>query len=230
MKSALIASGFIQTSGKFVSSLPPETSFTTLDGPTSTQATSTPVNSGSPSSVKTIYVTKTTTYITTLTPTVAQGALTIAGISSMINGARGGELWISDYNLNFLYPRTTWDVCSGGNFAVIGAATPKPKHFSDIPQHVSFFSPLTSGPTHLSSCVYTNTAAPDDGDGGTLSCQGTAFPCVIATNPTLGCGPDALIGWDTYVKPLIRCEMSGPTTTVLTKTFVAVETSTTTIE
>jgi hypothetical protein len=154
----------------------------------------------------------------------------MAGVSSIVFGGKGGEIVLSNYNLNFIPPRVTFDVCSAGNFYVQGDATPSPAHWSDIPQSVSFFTALTSGPTHLSSCVYTNPAAPSDGDGGTIVCKDTSFPCVVATETPLGCNPDALIGYDTSIKLLIHCDVYGTTTTVVTDTSLVVETITSTIK
>lgn len=159
-----------------------------------------------------------------------KGALTIAGVSSLVSGGRGGELALSDYNLNYIPAQSTFDVCSAGNFYVDGSASPKPAAWSDIPRSISFFTALTSGPTPLSSCIYTNPAAPSNGDGGTVSCKGTNFPCAIQTESVLGCNPDAIAGYDTKIKLLIHCNVYVPTTTVETDTSVVVQTITTTIQ
>ncbi|PNP39417.1 hypothetical protein TGAMA5MH_08623 [Trichoderma gamsii] len=163
IRSRLLTASLIFTTGNYVTSIPSITSFPSVTSPTST-----PGGGGSSSpKVTVIYVTTTTTFITTLTPQVLQGALTVAGVSSIVFGGKGGEIVLSNYNLNFIPPRTTFDVCSAGNFYVQGDATPSPAHWSDVPSSISFFTALTSGPTPLSSCAYKN-SAPSDGDGGSV--------------------------------------------------------------
>ncbi|KAM0260057.1 hypothetical protein ACHAQJ_002981 [Trichoderma viride] len=227
IRGKLLSASLIFNTGNFITGIPSITSFPSLTSPTSTPGGG--ASSSSPT-VTVVYVTITTTFTNTLTPEVLQGALTMAGVSSIVFGGRGGEIVLSNYNLNFIPPRVTFDVCSAGNFYVQGDATPSPAHWSDIPKSVSFFTALTSGPTHLSSCVYTNAAAPSDGDGGTIVCKDTSFPCVVATETPLGCNPDALIGYDTSIKLLIHCDVYGTTTTVVTDTSLVVQTITSTIK
>lgn len=180
--------------------------------------------------VTTMYITKTTTFTTTIDTSVLEGALTVAGVSWLVFGAKGGELALSDYNLNYFPTQTTTpDPCDAAFFSVAGTASPAPDTWSDMPQSVSFDSPLTSGPTPLSSCIYTNPAAPNNGDGGTVSCQGTNFPCVIATDSVSGCRPDAAIGYDTSILPIVSCDVYVATTTVATSTSTVVQTITSTI-
>lgn len=227
IRSKLLTASLIFTTGNYVTSIPSITSFPSVSSPTST-----PGRGGSSSSspkVTVIYVTTTTTFVTTLTPLVLQGALTVAGVSSVVFVRKGGAIVLSNYNLNFIPPRTTFDVCSVGNFYVQGVATPRPAHWSDVPSSISFFSALTSGPTPLSSCVYKN-SAPGDGAGGSVVCKGTSFPCVIATVPPICCVPDDLTGCDSGIKLLIHCDVYGTTTTVVTDTTQVVKTITTTVK
>ncbi|KAL6887013.1 hypothetical protein GGI43DRAFT_271291 [Trichoderma evansii] len=177
-----------------------------------------------------MYITKTTTFTTTIDTSVLEGALTVAAVSWLVNGAKGGHIALSDYNMNYFpTPTTTPDPCDAGFFSVAGTASPTPDTWSDMPQSVSFDSPLTSGPAPLSSCIYTNPAAPDNGDGGTVSCQGADFACVIATASVSSCGRDQAIGWDTSILPIVSCDVYVATTTVATSTSTVVQTITSTI-
>ncbi|KAJ5201484.1 uncharacterized protein N7498_006147 [Penicillium cinerascens] len=118
----------------------------------------------------------------------------------------------TDYNLNFNKPFATNDVCTAGYWYNYGVGSPKPKAWSDIPQSVSFFSTLTVNDEKYSKCVYTNAAAPSAGDGGTLSCDGLSLSCYVFIQSVLGCNADALITYDTKVKPLIGCPITSTST------------------
>ncbi|KAF7177735.1 hypothetical protein CNMCM7691_006169 [Aspergillus felis] len=136
---------------------------------------------------------------------------------------------ISDYDLNFFTVSETRDVCAGKFSTEYGAASPRPKSWTDIPQSVTFFSNLDLLATKYTNCVYTNAAAPSAGDGGTVSCDGLTLPCHVATGPILGCNPDMLAGWLTSVKPLINCPVRTMTSSVVTTTISVTEKLTTTI-
>lgn len=177
-----------------------------------------------------MYITKTTIFTTTIDTSVLEGALTVAAASWLVTGAKGGHIALSDYNLNYFpMPTTTPDPCDAAFFAVAGTASLTSDMWSDMPQSVSFDSPLTSGPTPLSSCIYTNPAAPDNGDGGTVSCQETDFACVAATASVSGCNHDEAIGWDTSILPMVSCDGYAATTTVATSTSTVVQIITSTI-
>lgn len=166
-------------------------------GPTAT--------SGAASTItKIIYETGTAT--TTFTNTI--GWLSVAAVSRY--GFRG--VVETDYNLNYASASETVDVCTAGYYYVYGVASPKPEAWSDIPESVSFFSTVTVNSDKYSQCVYTNAAALSAGDGGKLSCDGYEIGCYMLTYSVLGCNADALIGWDTKVKPVIGCPVTSTTT------------------
>jgi hypothetical protein len=218
VRSELIASGLILTTGSFVQSLP----IVTYTG----TAPSTPPISTPPPTTTPTYAVTTETITSTISYNAVAGYMSIAGnLRSDIN-PKGGLLLVSDYDLNFYYPRTTVDVCSGGFEDVYGVGSPKPSNWYDIPKSVSFFSTITSFSQHFSNCVYTNSAAPSNGDGGTLSCAGTVFGCAVATFSILTCNPDIAGDAATSIKPLINCPVYEPTTEVYTYTTYVTRTST----
>lgn len=84
---------------------------------------------------------------------------------------------------------------------------------------VSASSLITSYSTQFSDCLYTNSDAPSDGDGGTLLCADTQFDCSIQTDTALYCMSVYDNGYyETTIKPLINCPVYQTTTEVLTYT------------
>lgn len=160
------------------------------------------------------------TTVSTITKVILDTATATAtvtgtvGWASVAAASRYGPLGniMTDYNLNFYKPSTTRNVCQAGYWYNYGVGSPKPKVWSSVPESVSFFSTMTVYDDKYSKCVYTNSAAPSAGDGGTLSCDGLSLSCFVSTQSVLGCNADALIGWDTKVKPLIGCPVTSTST------------------
>ncbi|KAF4152017.1 hypothetical protein CNMCM6069_002746 [Aspergillus lentulus] len=86
---------------------------------------------------------------------------------------------VSDYDLDFYSVSETRNICERKFSTEYGAASPRPKTWSDIPQSVTFFSILDVLSTKYTNCIYTNAAAPSPGDGGTVRCDGLTFCRVI---------------------------------------------------
>jgi hypothetical protein len=136
---------------------------------------------------------------------------------------------VSDYDLDFYSVSEMKDVCQAAFSTEYGAASPRPKTWSDIPQSVTFFSSLDVLSTKYTNCIYTNSAAPSPGDGGTVSCDGLTLPCYVHTGPPMGCNPYMLAGWLTSIKALVNCPVATMTSSVYTTTSTVTETLTTTI-
>ena len=165
------------------------------------------------STVTEVIVVSTVTKVATSSYPALAGAAVIAAEQRL----EIRNIEVRDYDLNFVGTSTTVDVCSAGWAYNYGAASPTPTAWSAIPKYVSFFSVLTVHSSKYSDCVYTNSAAPSDGDGGTLSCNNDfTLPCAIETGPVLGCNEDILAGYDTSIKVLVNCPISTMTTTYST--------------
>jgi hypothetical protein len=104
-------------------------------------------------------------------------------------------------------------VCTAGYWYNYGVASPKPKAWTDNPEGVGFVSVLMVYDEKYSKCIYTNAAAPSAGDGDMFSCDGLSLSCSIHTESVLGRNADALITYDTKVKPLIACPVTSTPTT-----------------
>ncbi|PNP44734.1 hypothetical protein TGAMA5MH_03543 [Trichoderma gamsii] len=79
--------------------------------------------------VTTMYITKTTSFTTTIDTSVLEGALTVAAASRLGTGAKSGHIALSDYNLNYFpTPTTTPDPCDAAFFAVASTASPHTRY------------------------------------------------------------------------------------------------------
>ncbi|KAK5707629.1 hypothetical protein LTR97_000167 [Elasticomyces elasticus] len=145
---------------------------------------------------------------------------------------------LSDYNLNY-YPRLTGttsniDPCTAGNFYVYGVGTPTPKSWYDFPATVAFVSTISlNNGIKLSSCSYTNPAAPSVGVGGKVFCGASTYQCSLYTGggAVQYCNPDELAaGYLTTMEVLAECGVSTTSASVVTTTtVVTVATSISTI-
>ncbi|KAK4933035.1 Glucan endo-1,3-alpha-glucosidase agn1 [Elasticomyces elasticus] len=223
---------------------------TTESSPTTTKSSSV-VTTSATTRTTTIYVLSTATITSTSQVISTLGAMTItaniraqvvanaiAQVSSTTTtksqitlGPRANFI-VSDYNLNYIASHTgtsTYDVCSAGNFDVYGVGKPKPDHWYDYPASVSFVSTISLDDTgvKLSSCSYTNPAAPSAGDGGELACGSTTYPCIpyLFGPATFYCNYDDLAGYMTTMDILAQCVVTTTGETVFTTTSVATATS-----
>lgn len=148
--------------------------------------------------------------------TTAQSRATLAPRANIV---------VSDYNLNY-YPspavESTVHPCSAGNFDVYGVGTPKPKHWNDFPATVPFVSTISlDNGDKLSSCSYTNAAAPSLGDGGKVFCGASTYQCsLFFGHDVFSCNHDALVGYLTTMLVLAECGVATTTADVITTTTV----------
>ncbi|KAK5734514.1 hypothetical protein LTR17_008874 [Elasticomyces elasticus] len=228
-----------------------ESSAATTDSSPSTIQSSSAATTSATTRTTTIYVLSTETITSTSQVISTLGAMTITAnirtqvvanaiaqvsstttTQSQITLAPRANFIVSDYNLNYIASHTgtsTFDVCSAGNFDVYGVGKPKPDHWYDYPASVSFVSTISLDDTgvKLSSCSYTNPAAPSAGDGGELACGSTTYPCIpyLFGPATFYCNYDDLAGYMTTMDILAECVVTTTGETVFTTTSVATATS-----
>ncbi|KAJ5899151.1 hypothetical protein N7495_003895 [Penicillium taxi] len=140
----------------------------------------------------------------------------------MIEAARSSwdrDIFLTNYELDWFASGITRDLCGASFQYAVGFGTPTPTTWSGIPRSVSFEDAVTVDSTKsYSACHYTNTAAPDIGDGLELGCAYTNYEVVYCNN---------LI--DTSIKPIIKCIDTKTSTSVSTSLLTTTETKTITV-